>query len=107
MTTAVGRKFAYADDLAILHYASDWQTLEGTLTQDTAILSSYLYKWKLKLSTTKTVSTVILLYTKEARHELNVFVNGQALPFCTETTYLGIKLDRVHSYVSWSHWARS
>ena len=29
----VARKLAYADDLAILHYASDWQALGGTLTQ--------------------------------------------------------------------------
>ena len=27
----VGRKFAYAEDLAILHYGSDWQALEGNL----------------------------------------------------------------------------
>ena len=25
----IGRKFAYADDLVILNYANDWQTLSG------------------------------------------------------------------------------
>ena len=40
----VGKKYAYADDLAILHYANDWQAIEGTLTQDMAILSSYPYQ---------------------------------------------------------------
>ena len=40
----VGREFAYADDLAILHYASDCQAIERTFTQDMATLSSYLYK---------------------------------------------------------------
>ena len=44
LPVTVGRKFAYADDLAILHYASDWQALEGTLTQYMATLSSYLYQ---------------------------------------------------------------
>ena len=32
LPVAVAIKFAYADDLAILHYASNWQVLEGTLT---------------------------------------------------------------------------
>ena len=55
LPATVGRKFAYADDLAILHCASDWQAFEETLSQDMATLSSYLYKWKLKLNITKTV----------------------------------------------------
>ena len=53
LPVTVARKFVYADDLAIMHSAEDWQSLEGTLTQDMANLSSYLQKWKLKLSTTK------------------------------------------------------
>ena len=100
----VARKIAYADDLAILHYATNWQPLERTLTQDLAILSSYFYKWTLKLSTTKTVSAAFHFYNKKARHELNIFVNGQALPFCGEATYLGIKLDKdSHVADTWSH----
>ena len=66
MPVTVGRKFVYADDPAILHYASNWQTLKKTLTQDMATLSFYLYKWKLKLSTTKTVLVTFYLYNKEA-----------------------------------------
>ena len=30
--------------------------------------------------------------------ELNIFVNGQALPFCVKPIYLGIKLDRVLTF---------
>ena len=90
----LGKKFVFAVDLATLHYASDWQALERTLTQDMATLSSYLHKWKLKLSTTKTVSTVFHLSNKEAQRGLNIFVNRQALPFRAEPTYLDIKLDR-------------
>ena len=30
LPVTVGRKFTYADDLTILHYATNWQTLEGT-----------------------------------------------------------------------------
>ena len=57
----VGRKFAYADDLAILIYASNWKALEGTLTQDMATLIFYFYKWKLKLKTKKTKSAAFHL----------------------------------------------
>ena len=53
----VGRKFAYADDLAIFLYASNWQALERTLTQDMATLISYFYK----LNTKKTKSAAFHL----------------------------------------------
>ena len=53
LPVSVATEFANANDLAILNYASNWQALEETLTQDIVTLSSYLYKWKLKLSTTK------------------------------------------------------
>ena len=53
----------------------------------TTLLSSYLYKSKFKLNTTKTVSGPFHPYKKEAQPEINIFVNGQA------PTYLGIKLD--------------
>ena len=59
-----------------------------------ATLSSCLYKWKLKFSTTKTVWAAFHLYNRESRRELNVFANGQALPFCVGPTYVGTKLDR-------------
>ena len=86
----IGRKFANVYDLGIFHYANDWQ--EATLTQDMATLSSYFYKGKLKLNTTKTLLAFFHLYNKEARCELNIFVNGLALPFCTKHTYVCIKL---------------
>ena len=33
------RKFAYADDLALLHSSEKWKNLEGTLSQDMSTLS--------------------------------------------------------------------
>ena len=56
LTATISRKSACADDLAILHSESSWQALEGTLNEDMTILSSFLRKLKLKLSTTKTMS---------------------------------------------------
>jgi len=87
-TTTTSRKFAYADELAIIHSAPKWQTLKGTLNQDMATLSTYLQKWKLKLSITKSVTTAGHLYNKEARRKLNIAVDGRTLPFCSEPTYL-------------------
>ena len=98
LPVTVAGKFVYADDLAIMHSAEDWQSLEGTLTQDLEALSSYLQKWKLKLSTAKTVTAAFHLYNKETARELKVAAEGRILPFSTEPTYLGIKLDRSFTY---------
>ena len=53
------RKFAYADDLALLHSSGNWKDLEGTLSQDMSTLSLHLQTWRLKLSHTKTVTTAL------------------------------------------------
>ena len=63
-----------------------------------ATLSSYLQKWKLKLSITKTVTSAFHLNNKEARRELQVSVENRILPFSAEPTYLGVKLDRSLTY---------
>ena len=47
------KKFAYADDVAILHTSGDWKEMERTLSQDMTTLSEYLQIWRLKLSHTK------------------------------------------------------
>ena len=41
----IAGKFAYADDWAIVHLASNRKTLEATLSQDVITLSLYLQKW--------------------------------------------------------------
>ena len=33
------RKFAYADDLALLHSSGNWKDLDGTLSQDMSSVS--------------------------------------------------------------------
>ena len=91
-------KFSYADDLALVHIAGDWRTLEKTLSQDMATLQTYLQKWRLKLSETKTVSSVFHLTNREAKHELSVELNGKLLPFSYTSKYLGMTLDRSLTY---------
>ena len=90
----ISRKFAYADDLALLHSFGNWKDLEETLSQDMSTLSVYLQTWRLKLSHTKTVTAAFHLNNREAKHELKIYNNGRLIPFCPTPTYLGVKLDR-------------
>ena len=90
----ISRKFAYVDDLALLHSSGNWKDLEGTLSQDMSTLSAYLQTWMLKLSHTKTVTTAFYLNSRQAKCELKVYNNGRLLPFCPTPTYLGVKLDK-------------
>ena len=94
LPSMISRKFAYADNLALLHSSGNWKDLEGTLSQDMSTLSAYLQTWRLKLSHTKTVMAAFHLNNREAKRELKVYNNGRLLPFCPTPTYLGVKLDR-------------
>ena len=90
----ISRKFAYADDLALLHSSGNWKDLEGTLSQDMSTLSAYLQTWRLKLNHIKMVTAAFHLNNREAKRELKVYNNGRFLRFCPTPTYLGVKLDR-------------
>ena len=98
LLTTISRKYAYADDLAIMHADEDWQAVEGALSKDMAMLGEYLQTWKLTLSTTKTVSEVFHLNNKEAKRELKVNFNNETLPFCSQTQYHGVMLGRSLMY---------
>jgi len=58
----------------------------------------YLQTWKLKLSTTKTVSAAFHLNNKEAECELKVKYNNETLPFCSEPKCLRVTMDRSLTY---------
>ena len=94
LPSMISRKFAYADDLALLHSSGNWKDLEGTLSQDMSTLSAYLQTWRLKLSHTKMVTAAFHLNNRETKREIKVYNNGRVLPFCPTPTYLGVKLDR-------------
>ena len=95
LPSMISRKFAYADDLALLHSSGNWKDLEETLSQDMSTLSAYLQTWRLNLSHTKTVTTAFHLNNREAKRELRVYNNNdRLLPFCSTLTYLGVKPDR-------------
>ena len=77
LPSMISRKFAYADDLALLHSFGNWKDLEGTLSQDMSTLSAYLQTWRLKLSHTMTVTAAFHLNNREAKRELKVYNNGR------------------------------
>ena len=85
----ISRKFAYADNLALLHSFGNWKDLEETLSQDMSTLSAYLQTWRLKLSHTKTVTAAFHLNNREAKRELKVYNNSRLLPFCPTLLILG------------------
>jgi len=68
-----------------MHADGDWQAVQKMLTKDMATVGEYLQTWKLKLSTTKTLST-------------DFHLNNEILPLCFEPKCLGVTLDRLLTY---------
>ena len=98
LPSITSKKYAYADDLAILYSTGDWKVLERTLSEDMTTLSAYLQTWRLKLSHAKTVTVTYHLHNRETKRELKVNNNGKILPFYPVPIYLGGKPDRALTY---------
>ena len=98
LSSITSKKYAYADDLAILHSSGDWKVLERTLSEDMTTLSVHFQTWQLKLSHAKRMTEAFHPHNREAKRELKVKNNGKILPFCPERTCLGVKLDRALTY---------
>ena len=94
----ISRKFANADNLALLHSFGNWKDLEGTLSYDMTTLSVCLLTVKLKLNYTKTMMAAFHLNKCEAKHELKVYSNNKLLLFCPTPSYFGVKLDRLLTF---------
>ena len=56
LPSMISRKFAYADDLALLYSSGNWKDLEGTLSQDMITLSAYHFSifWNVTKTVFKT-----------------------------------------------------
>jgi len=89
------RKFAYADDVCFTTQAETFAELECTLTADLTRVTQYCQRWRLKPSTSKTVSSVFHLRNTWANCQLNVSMSGNLLK---HKVYLGVTLDRTLSY---------
>jgi len=69
-----------------MHADGDCLAVEGPLSKDMTTLGEYLQTWKLKLSTTKTVSAILQLNNKEAKRGLKINFNNEALLTPPSTT---------------------
>ena len=50
LPSMISSKFAYADDLSLLHSSGNWKDLKRTLSQDMSTLSAYLQTWKFSVT---------------------------------------------------------
>ena len=94
------RKYGYADDLVILLRRPSWKEMEERLNKDMTILVDYLRKWRLQLSRPigKTVSAAYHSNNREAKRELDVFVDTKRLVFQQAPKHLGVRLDRMLNF---------
>ena len=108
LPSTASKKYAYAEDLAILYSSGDWKLLKRTLSEDMTTLSAYLQTWRLKFSHAKTVTVAFHLLNREGMPELKVKNNGKILPFSPLPTYLGVKLDRrLPTVITLKHYAKN
>jgi len=61
-------------------------------------MAKYCQQWRLKPSTTKTITSVFHLHNASASRELSVSMDGQQLKHEQFPVYLGVTLDRTLSY---------
>ena len=104
------KKFAYADDLAILHTSGEWKELERTLSQDMTTLSEYLQIRRLKLSHTKTVTVAFHFTFTIERLSVSLRSVTSVRPYLSVQfpLILGSNwTDRSHIVLTWKHCARS
>ena len=98
LPSITSKKYANANEVAILYSSEDSKVLERTLSKDMTTLSAYLQTWRLKLSHAKTVTAAFHLHNREANRELKVKNNGKIFPFCPVPIYLCAKLDIALTY---------
>ena len=72
--------------------------MEEGLNKDMPILVDYLWKWRLQLRIGKAVSAAYHLNNREAKRELDVFVDNKRLMFQQAPKYLGVRLDRMLNF---------
>ena len=92
------RKYGYADDLAILLGRPSWKEMEEGLNKEMTILVDYLRKWRLQLSIGRTLSAAYHLNNREAKRELDVFLDNNRLVFEQAPKYLGVRRDRMLNF---------
>ena len=84
-----------ADDVALTCYDKQTSVIEHTISKDLDCVSEYYRKWHLKLSTTKSVSSIFHLKNHLAQYQLQVHLSGNSIPLTLHLVVtLGVTLDR-------------
>ena len=99
-----GNCFMYADDAAITYSASSIAKVEENLSNDMKTICQYLHDWHLKLSQSKTVSSLFHLKNHLTSKSIKVTLDSITILNCERyPTYLGITLDRSPTYKKHLH----
>jgi len=75
-----------------------WNFLRDRVHSDSRSCTSCQILWRLKPSTSKTVTSAFHVHNNRSLHELNVHINGQRLKHDPYPVYLGVSLDQTLSY---------
>ena len=102
-------KFAYADNLALVHIAGDWRTLEKTLSQDMATLQMYLQKMEIEAQRNKNSVVCIPSYQQGSKTWAFGGVEWQANSHSLILQSILAKhwIDLSRTGDTWSHFARN
>jgi len=76
--------------------SANWNAV--SLSSDMARMSHFCRQWRLKPSTSKTISSVFHLHSSSATRELSVYLDGQRIWHECHPTCLGVTLDCTLSY---------
>ena len=68
-------KYMYANDVALMAATSTFEQADTTLSQDMAVIQTFLKSWRLKLSTNKTVSSTFHLKNHRANYRPKIYFN--------------------------------
>ena len=94
----------YADDIAITYSASGIAKVKENISNDMKTTCQYLHDWHLKLSQSKTVSSLFHLKNHLASKSIKVTLDPNTILNCERyPTYLGITLDRSLTYKNHLH----
>ena len=96
--TTTSKKYIFDDDIALKTCHKDFLEIERVLSQDMDILSTYFTDQRLKLNTTKTISSVFHFANCRAEYKLSIQISSEKLPFERTPKYFGITLDYTLSY---------
>lgn len=94
MPATKSRKFSFADDLGLSIQVNFFETAEKILERDMKTMKVYYRKWCLCMNQSKSEVAIFHLNNKMANRPLNVYLDGEEIPFNKTPTYLGLPLDR-------------